>query len=189
MLSYNEVTPRKYILVDGGPYEVLASHVFRKQQRKPVNQTKIRHMITGKVTERSFHQSESVEEAEINLKKITYLFNTKGQWWFCEESEPSKRFSLSEDAVGPSGKFLREKTPVEAMTFNEKIIGLRLPPKMDLRVKEAPPGVKGDTAQGGVKQVTLETGVVVNAPLFINEGDIIRINTDTGEYTERVTKI
>lgn len=186
ILEYNEIVPRKYIIVDGDPYEVIASHSFRKQQRKPVNQTKLKNMLTGKVTERAFHQTEKAEEAELESKKIKYLFINKGQVWFCEESDPSKRFSLEEDIVGNQIKYIKPNSIVESVVFNEKIIGFKFPIKVDLKVKEAMPAEKGNTVQGGSKEVTLETGATIHVPLFINQGDIIRINTETEEYTERV---
>ena len=96
MLNYNEIKERKFIVVDGEPYEVLSSHVFRKQMRKPVNQTKLRNLISGKVIERAFHQAEKVDEADIERKKIKYLYTNKGEYWFCEEKDPSKRFILPE---------------------------------------------------------------------------------------------
>jgi elongation factor P len=188
MLAYNEITQKKYIVVDGDPYEVLSSHVFRKQQRKPVNQTKLKNLITGRVIEKSFHQSEKADEADLETKNIKYLYNNKGEYWFCEENDPSKRFSLPENIIGEQGRFIKENSLINAMVFNEEIIGIKLPIKIDLIVKEAPPAVKGNTATGATKQITLETGATVAAPLFINEGDVIRINTDTGEYTERVKK-
>jgi elongation factor P len=186
MLEYNEIVERKYIILDGEPYEVLESHVFRKQQRKPVNATKLRNMITGKVTERSFHVSEKVSEADISAKQIKYLYNNRGEWWFCEPNTPSVRFSLSNEFIGERGQFLKKDTVIDAMTFDEKIIGVKLPIKVDLLVTEAHPAVKGDTAKGGSKQVVLETGGTLQVPMFIKEGDIIRINTETGEYTDRL---
>ena len=186
MLNYNEITVKKCIIFEGGPYEVLSSHVFRKQQRKPVNQTKLKNLISGKVIEHSFHQSETAEEADLPLRSYTYLYHNKGQYWFCEAGNPRSRFSLEEDAVGPQGKFLKANTDVQAMLFNEKIIGFKMPIKVELKVKIAPPAVKGNTAQGGTKQITLENDVIINAPLFIEEGDTVRINTETGEYVERV---
>ncbi len=187
MLEYNEIRERKYILVDGEPFEVLASHVFRKQQRKPVNQTKLKSLITGRVMERSFHQSEKAEEAEIDKKNVTYLYNNRGEWWFCEEGNPKERFQIEESMIGPQGKFLKPNSSVKALVFDEKIIGVELPIKVELKVKEAPPAIKGDTATGVTKQVILETGAVIITPIFINEGDILKINTETGEYVERVT--
>lgn len=186
MLEYNEIVERKFITLDGAPYEVVSSHVFRKQQRKPVNATKLRNLLTGKTTERSFHQSEKVEEAEIIAREIKYLYTNKGEYWFSEINDPSKRFKLDADMVGAQGKFLKQNSIIKALVFNDEIIGLKLPIKVELKVTEAPPAVKGDTVTGGTKQVTLETGAVINAPLFVNEGDVIRINTETEEYAERV---
>lgn len=188
MLDYNDVRPHTYVVMDGEPYEVLTSHVFRKQQRKPVNATKLRNLITGKVMEYSFHASEKTQEAEINTRTVEYLYTNRGEYWFCEQGNPSQRFSLGSDFIGEQGRFLKPNSPVDLLTFEDRNIGIKLPIKVELKVTEAPPSIKGNTAQGGTKQVTLETGAVINAPLFINEGDILRINTETGEYVERVSK-
>ena len=188
MLEYSEILPKKVILLDGQPYEVLDAHVFRKQQRKPVNQTKLRHLITGKVTEQSFHVSEKVEEADLSTRNVKYLYSNRGEWWFAAENNPADRFELPQDTVGIAGQFLKPNTVVEALVFDEKIIAVRVPVKVDLLVKEAPPAVRGNTAQGGNKQITLETGATINAPLFVNEGDVVRVNTELGTYVERVDK-
>lgn len=186
MLEYNEIVPKKVILMDGQPYEVLDSQVSRKQQRKPVNQTKLRNILTGRVTEQAFHVSEKAEEAEITTKSVKYLYSNRGEWWFCSENNPADRFTLSDETVGPAGQFLKPNSVIDAMVFDEKIISVRIPIKVELKVKEAPPAVRGNTAQGGSKQITLETGAVINAPLFINEGDVILVNTELGTYVERV---
>jgi elongation factor P len=188
MLEYNEILPKKVILLDGAPYEVIDAHVFRKQQRKPVNQTKLRNIITGKVTEQAFHVSEKVEEADLTLKSVKYLYHNKGQYWFCAANNPADRFFLTDEVVGTQGQFLKANTILDAVVFDEKIISLRMPIKVELLVKEAPPAVRGNTAQGGTKQITLETGAVINAPLFVNEGDLIRVNTELASYVERVDK-
>ncbi len=188
MLTYNEITPHTYVVIDGEPYEVLSSHVFRKQMRKPVNQTKLKNLISGKVIERSFHATEKAVEADLSTREVTYLYTNRGEYWFCELDDPSKRFSLSNELIGDRGNFMKANSPTELAIFDEKIIGVTIPIKVELKVKEAAAAVKGNTVQGGVKQVTLETGATINVPMFINEGDIIRINTETGAYTERVEK-
>jgi elongation factor P len=188
MLEYNNITPKKFVVLNGDPYEVLSSHVFRKQQRKPVNQTKLKNLITGKVTEQSFHQSENVEEAVIEKKEVAYLYNNRGEWWFCQNDDRSKRFNTSEGTLGGKGKFLKENSILNAFYFKDKLIGFDIPIKIELRVISAEPAVRGNTLQGATKQVTLEGGAVILAPLFVNEGDIIKVNTETGEYTERVEK-
>lgn len=186
LLEYNEVTEKKYVVMNGTPYEVLSSHVFRKQQRKPVNATKLKNLMTGKVTEYSFHQSEKVEEAEIEEREVKYLYNNRGEWWFCEAGDPSKRFKVTEEQIGPQGKFLKPNTVVEQLIFRGQSTGFKLPVTVELKVTDAPPGIKGDTATGGQKIVTLETGATISAPLFVNAGDVIKVNASTGEYRERV---
>lgn len=188
VLSYNEILPKTIIRYNGEPYEVLSSHVFRMQQRKPVNQTKLRHLVSGKVVEISFHQNETAEEADVGKMNARYLYTNRGESWFAEDGNPKNRFKFDEAAVLDKTKWITPNALVEVVTFEEKPISLSIPVKVELKVKEAPPNVKGDTSTGGNKPVTLETGAVVQTPLFINAGDIIRINTDTGEYTERVTK-
>ncbi len=188
MLNYNEITKRKYIDLDGEPYEVITSQVSRKQANKPVNKTKIKSLVSGKVIEKVFHVSDKAQEADLDTQKIKYLYSNKGEFWFCEEDDPSNRFTLEENVVGDSIRFVSQNSIVSALMYNEKVISLKLPIKIDLKVKDAPPAVRGNTAQGGNKQITLESGATVNAPLFINEGDVVRINTETGEYTERVDK-
>ena len=93
---------------------------------------------------------------------------------------------MTEEQVGNGAKFIKPNTMLEVLSWKEKQIGLKLPIKVELKVTEAPPAVRGDTSKGGTKQITLETGATINAPLFINEGEIIRVNTETGEYVERV---
>ena len=188
MLEYNEILPKKVILLGGEPYEVVDAHVFRKQQRKPVNQTKLRHLITGRITEQAFHVSEKVEEADLSTKLVKYLYSNRGAWWFCTPDNPADRFEISQETIGPQSQFLKPNTIVDALIFDERIIALKIPIKMELTVKEAPPAVRGNTAQGGTKQIVLETGATINAPLFVSEGDIVRVNTEMGTYVERVDK-
>jgi elongation factor P len=151
-----------------------------------VNATKLRNLITGSVKEISFHVSEKVDEAEIDKREVKYLYSNRGEYWFCEATDPSKRFQLTEALVGTKVKFLKPNTIIKALSFDEQFIDVELPIKVDLKVIEAPDAVRGDTAKGGNKQIKLETGATINAPMFIKEGEIVRINTDTGEYVERV---
>ncbi len=188
VLAYNEILPKTVITYNGEPYEVLSSHIFRMQMRKPVNQTKLRHLVSGKVVEISFHQNETAEEAEVGKMQARYLYTNRGESWFDEEGNPKNRFSFPEDTVHDRIQWMSANAPVEVVTYEEKPISIKIPVKVELEVKEAPPNVKGDTSSGGTKPVTLSTGAVVNVPLFINAGDVVRINTDTGEYVERVSK-
>lgn len=188
VLAYNEILPKTVIQYENAPYEVLSSHIFRMQMRKPVNQTKLRHLITGRVIEISFHQNETVTEAEVDTMDALYLYTSRGESWFCEDGNPKNRFTFPDESVHEKVQWLVQNAPVEVVTYEEKPITLKIPVKVDLKVTEAPPSIKGDTATGGNKQVVLESGATVNAPLFINSGDVIRINTDEGAYVERVSK-
>jgi len=186
ILQYNEIREKKFIILDGEPYEVLSSHVFRKQQRKPVNATKLKHLITGSVKEHSFHVSDKAAEADLEKRELRFVYHNKGEYVFSEPNDKSKRFPLNENVIGENNaKYLKSDMLVEVLVFNADIIGVKLPIKMDLKVIETPPNVRGDTATGGNKPATLETGAVVLVPLFVNEGDIISVNTETNEYTGR----
>ncbi len=188
MLTYSELKPGTYVVLDGQPYVIMEYKFLRMQQRKPVAQTKVKNLATGKTVEKTFQQSDKIEEAEIEIKEIKFLYSNRGEFWFSEKDDPSKRFELEESLVGEIADLLKQNSIIDAMVFKDEIIGIKLPIKIDLKVAEAPPGLRGDTAQGGIKQVKVETGAVITTPLFINEGDIIRINTETKEYVERVKK-
>ena len=188
VLSYNDILPKTVINYNDEPYEVLSSHIFRMQMRKPVNQTKLRHLVSGKVVEISFHQNETVTEADIEKMPALYLYTNRGESWFAQDGNPKNRFSFPDEVVHNKVQWLTQNGPVEVLTYEEKPMTINIPIKVDLEVKDAPPAVKGNTVSGGTKIAELVTGAKVNVPLFINPGDIVRINTDTGLYTERVEK-
>lgn len=188
MLSYSELKPGMVIEYEGSAYEVMEADFLRMQQRKPVMKTKLKDMVSGKVRDHSFQPSDQIDEAEMNRMQAQFIYESKGQYWFNEVGNPKNRFALDASLLGMKAQFLKPNTPVVALEYKEKIINLDLPIKMDFKVTEAPPAIKGDTASGGSKQVVLETGARVNTPLFIGEGDIVRVNTETGDYVERVEK-
>ena len=187
-LGVNELKPKTFFIFEGQPYVVLETHHLKMQQRRPVVQTKMRNLINGKVLERNFAQSDIFEEADIQKKEVKFLYNHREQYWFVDPKNPSERFQLTQEVLGETIKFLKPNTILGAILFSNKIINVDLPVKMDFIVIEAPPAIRGDTAQGGVKQVKIDTGGNLNVPLFINEGDIVRVNTETGQYVERVEK-
>jgi elongation factor P len=190
-LQYNEIREKKIIIHADEPCEVVESHVARTQQRKPQNQVKLRSLISGKVFPATFHVSDSADEADMEKREVTFLYHNKDEYWFCDPEDKSKRFKLDEALLGNTVKFLKENSNVTALVWTneddeEKIIKLSMPIKMEFKVKEAPPAVRGDTSKGGIKVIILENGAKLNAPMFINEGDVIRVNTETGDYVERV---
>jgi elongation factor P len=188
VLSYNEILTKKVIIFNDEPCLVVDHHVFRKQQRKPVNITKLKGLISGRMIENTFHVNETADEADLEKQSITYIYESKGEYWFHNTGKPSERFTLSEDIVGSQVKFLKPKSEIDAVVYDEKVIGVNIPIKVELKVTEAMDAVKGNSSSGAQKEVTLETGTKVMVPMFINEGDIIAINTETGDYSERVEK-
>jgi elongation factor P len=188
MLSYNEIVTGKIIVFNDEPYKVLSHKVFRMQKSKPQNVTKLKSLKSGKVIENSFHQSDKAQEADLEKKAIVFIFKNNDTYMFHEADNPSARFPLEEDIVGGGSPFLKTGEKYEALLFNDEIIGLDIPIKMNLTVTEAAPAVRGNTAQGATKVVTLETGATVTCPLFVNEGDVLEINTETGAYVSRIEK-
>jgi elongation factor P len=186
MLSYNDVKPGVAVLIDGEPYVCTWNNIMKKQQRRPVNQTKMRHIIKGNTMEYSFQQSDKLEEAEIENRPAVFIYERNDEWFFHDAKDKSQRFTVTADQMGESGKFLKSNTEVETLWFDDKLFRVKLPVKVDLKVTEAPPDVRGNTAQGGNKVVTLETGATITVPMFVKEGDVLRINTETGDYVERV---
>lgn len=191
MLNYNELKVGTLFVKDGEPYEVLEYAFIRMQQRKPVAQLRIKNLITGKVQNYAAHQNETFKEAEVEIFPVKFIYQHQGEFWFQELNNPKNRFSLKSDILSKTVQYLKPDIEIKAFKFSNKnekdrIINIELPIKMDFKVIEAPPAVRGNTAQGGTKTVILETGAKVNVPLFIDEGDRVRINTATGEYAERV---
>ena len=187
-LGVNELKPKTFLIYEGQPYVVLETHHLKMQQRRPTVQVKMRSVINAKILDRNFAQSDVFEEADVERRKVKFLYNHKEQYWFTYGNEPTKRFQLTEELIGEATKFLKPNTVLDAIEYNGDIINIELPVKMEFKVLEAPPAIRGDTAQGGVKQVKIETGANLNVPLFINQDDIVRVNTETGEYVERVEK-
>ncbi len=188
MLSHTDLKKGVQFIYDGQPWQVLDSLHIKMAQRRPVMQTKIRNLINGSVQEKTFQQGDVFEEAELVKKNIQFLYTNRGQYFFCEEKDPSKRFSFTEGQLGEQAKFFKPNSLVEGVIFDEKIINVLAPIKVQLKVKETPPGIKGDRAQGGTKEATLESGAKIQVPLFIEEGDLIEVNTESGEYVKRANE-
>lgn len=188
ILSYSEITPKKVIIYNDEPCLVLSYHVFRKQQRKPVNITKLKGLKSGRTLEVTFHVNETAEEADLEYQMITFIYRKGDEYWFHNAGKPGERFSLAAELIGDQGKFIKERSDLQAMLYDDEVIGVRIPIKIELKVTEAMEAVKGNTSSGAQKEVTLETGAKIMAPMFINEGDILAINTETGDYSERVEK-
>lgn len=186
MLSHTDLKKGVKFILNGQPYEVLDSVFVAKARGSSVVQAKIKNLISGNVLSRTFHPGEEFEETGINKIKVKFLYFHRDRLFFCKAEDPSFRFDLLKDIIGGSFVFLKPNEIVEGQEFRGKIINIALPIKVHLKVLEAPPGIKGDRAQGGTKTVVLETKAKINVPLFVEQGDTIEVNTETGQYVRRV---
>jgi len=185
MLGINDLKRGLVIVVDGEPFRIMTvqhTHIGRGSANV---QAKVRSVISGKIFDKTFKPADTFEEAEIRKEGIKFIYSRNGEFWFHEGANPSKRFSLSEDSVGDQKDYLKPDLEIKSLLFRGEIIGVEIPVKVTYEVSEAPPNIKGNTAQGGNKQVTIETGLKISTPMFIETGDRIVVNTDTGEYVER----
>jgi len=187
-LQYNEITTKKTVVMDEDPYLVLSSALSKKDRQKASNNVKMKNLRTGGVVDRTFHQSDTLEEASIEKRDVKFLYENRGEYFFCTPDNPRDRFSFEKDIIGDEAVFLKENSLVEALVFNDEIMSITLPIKVDLKVTEAAPAVKGNTSSGATKEVALESGAVIQVPMFINEGDVVRVNTEDRSYAERVEK-
>lgn len=145
---------------------------------------KMKNLKTDQVIEHTFRSGESVELVDVQRQKCQYLYKDGGECHFMD-NESYEQFTLAEDAIGDGTKYLIDGTECYALILDGVPVSIQLPPKMDFKVISTPPGVKGDTATGGSKECTIETGAVIKVPLFIKEGETIKVNTDDGSYVSK----
>lgn len=184
MLGFNEIRKGKVIVYEGEPYVVVAANFLRKQQRRPVMKTKLRGLKSGATKEHSFQQSDKVVEAEVLRREAQFLYRDGNQLQFMDTTT-YEQFIVESEMVAELDLLL-EGSAVEVLVFEDKPITVELPIKIDRKVIEAPPGVRGDTSSAGMKDVIIEGGAVIKAPMFIKVDDIIRIDTRDSSYQERV---
>lgn len=188
MLTINDLKNKMIVMIEGAPYQVLeVKHLHMGRGGSSV-QTKIRNLVAGQTFSRNFKPADTFEEADIEKHELSFLYVHRGEFFFAPKGKPAERFALNAEQVGDAAQWLKPNTTVTALFLAGKLLQISVPIKIDLKVVEAPPGIRGDTVSGATKTVTLETGTVIQTPLFVNEGDIIRVNTETGEYAERVSK-
>ncbi len=184
MLNFNEIKTGRIIKINNEPFIIIKTDHHKMGRGGAVLKVKCRNLISGSVLEHTYQGSEKAEEAETETKKASFMYKDKGQAYFMNNTN-YEQFSLVLEALGGAAKFLKEGVEVDVFYFENKPVSVSLPIKMNFKVTSAPPSVKGNSAGNVNKQVEIETGTLINVPLFINEGDIIKINTDTGEYVER----
>lgn len=184
MLSISEVKLGKLVQISNEPYVVIKADHHKMGRGGAVLKLKLRNLINGNVLEKTMQGNDKVEPAETEKRKSNFLYKDETNAYFMD-NESFEQFELPVSELGGKLKFMKDNTDVDTLYFQGKPVSIDLPIKMDFKVISAPPGVKGNSVGNISKLVTIETGAEIAVPMFIEEGDIIRINTDSEEYAER----
>ena len=185
MLSINEIKVNKTIKISNEPYSVISVQHLKMGRGGAILKTKLKNLISGSVLDYTFKGADKAEEADLVRSKADFLYQEGDEYFFMDQSS-FEQFSFDKNLLESKIDFLKDGLTVDVLNFEDKPVVIDLPKKVELKVVEAPPGIKGDTAQGGTKQIILETGVAISVPLFISTDDVVRVNTETGKYVERV---
>jgi elongation factor P len=185
-LSYGELKKGMPIALDGEPYAVVDYERTKMQKRAPVMRIRFRSLRTGRVVDRTFNGFDvKFTIADVERRKAEYIYQD-GELYYFMDNETFEQFPLNGDQITDALPYLIEQTTVDLVLYQDDPISIEIPLNVDLKVVETDPGFKGDTATGGSKPATVETGLVVQVPLFIDVGETIRVDTRTGEYAGRV---
>lgn len=185
MLSLSELKIGKVLKMNNQPYVIIKADHHKMGRGGAVLKTKLRNLLSGSIMEQTFQGNEKAEEAEVETKKANYLYKDETNAYFMDNAD-FEQFELPLEALGDQTIFLKDNTEVNVLYYENKPMAIKLPIKMEFRITMAPPGIKGNSASNVMKQAEIETGALINVPLFVETGDMIRINTETGEYAERV---
>lgn len=185
MISTNDFRTGLTIELDGEAFQVIEFQHVKPGKGAAFVRSKLRNLRTGAVIEKTFNAGEKVPRARIERREVQYLYND-GKDYFFMDMENYDQLAMNASQLGDAVKFLKENMSLQILNFQGKSIGVELPNFVELEVVETAPGIRGDTASGGSKPATLETGAVVQVPLFVNVGDKIQIDTRTGNYIKRV---
>ena len=187
MLSISEIKTGKVLKVNGAPYVVTKTDHHKMGRGGAVLKVKLRNLISGNMLDATFQGNDKAEEADTEKKKANFMYADDANANFMD-NESYEQFTLPIDAIGEKRAYLKDGTDVDVLYFDNLPVAIELPIKMVFRVTSAPPSVKGNTAGNVTKKVTIETGAEIDVPLFVNDGELIRVNTDTGEYVERASE-
>lgn len=187
MYTITDLKPGRAISLDGEPFLILTSQFGRKSQSKANMQTKLKNLKTGAIVARNFQGSEKIEPADVGYRHVQYLYSNQSTRTFMD-LETYDQFEFTDESLGDITEYLVDGMECDALLYEGNPIGIRLPVTVVLKVVSTEPGLRGDTAQGGSKPAKLESGATVSVPLFINEGDLIKVNTESAEYVERANK-
>ena len=186
-LSINELKSGLTILLDGQLYVVVEYQHVKPGKGAAFVRTKLRNLKSGGILEKTFKGDEKIEDAFIEEKKLQYLYHSDKTYYFMEQ-ESFEEVNISEAILGHNAKFLNDNLQITAYSYEGEVINVSLPTFIELKITQTEPGLRGDTAKAATKFATVETGATVAVPLFIEVGDIIKVDTRSGEYVERVAK-
>lgn len=183
--STNEFRGGLKVMLDGDPCSIIENEFVKPGKGQAFSRVKLRNLKTGRVLEKTFKSGESLEAADVIEKDVQYLYSDSYQWHFMDPKS-FEQISADENSLGTAKQWLKEQDICVATLYNGVPIAIDAPNFVTLKVTQTDPGIKGDTAQGGTKPATLETGAIVRVPLFVDEGEMIKVDTRTGEYVSRV---
>lgn len=182
--STNEFRSGMKVMLDGDPCAILENEFVKPGKGQAFNRVRMRNLKTGRVWERTFKSGEALQSADVKDTDMQYLYND-GEYWHFMEPDTFEQHQADKVTVGDTALWLREQDTCVVTLYNGAPLAVAAANHVDLEIIETDPGLKGDTAQGGTKPATLSTGVVVKVPLFVNRGEMIRVDTRTGEYVSR----
>ena len=175
------------MLIDGVLFSIAEFQHVKPGKGSAFVRTKLKNLLTGRTVDRTFRSGEKLQEADVEEKTMQYLYqDTSGRIFM--DSDSYDQIPIGEDVLGPAVEFLLENIQVEVLFWKGNPVNIQLPNYIEARVSKSDPGVKGDTSSGATKPATLETGATLNVPLFIEKGDVIRVDTRSSEYSKRVSK-
>lgn len=173
------------IIMDGDPYNIVENEFVKPGKGQAFNRVKIRNLRTGKVLDRNFKSGDTVEAADVSDMEFQYLYND-GEMWHFMNPENYEQLAADKTAMGDAGKWLKGEEVCIITLWNGRPLSVLAPIFATLKITHCEPGVRGDTVSGATKPATVETGATVQVPLFVNEGEIIKVDTRTGKYSARV---
>lgn len=185
MVSTNDLRTGLTIEWDGQIWTVVDFQHVKPGKGAAFVRVKLRNIVTGSTIENAFNAGEKLARAQIDFRKMQYLYESDGQYFFMDQ-ENYEQLSLSPEALGDALKYLKENMEIGVQQYQGKVVGIEIPNFVELTIVETDPGLRGDTQSGGTKPAKLETGAVIQVPLFVQEGEKIRVDTRTNKYLERV---
>lgn len=183
--STNEFKGGLKVMLDGDPCSIVENELVKPGKGQAFNRVKLRNLMTGRVWERTFKSGESLEAADVMELEMEYLYSDGEMWHFMKTDGSFEQYAVETKALGDTQKWLKEQVAYTITLWNDNAIAVSAPNFIELEVVETDPGLKGDTAQGGSKPATLSSGAVVRVPLFINQGEVLKIDTRSGDYVSR----